>query len=127
MQLSGLVIERLNAAIVLFWWRPDGHGRGDDEPSSQYEPGVQAWQSVLPDSCWYLPASHLAHALCPGRGCLLPAEHCVGSVEPGAQDEPAGHSTQAVAPLADWYLPAVHESQLLWPVVTLKEAGLHVE
>ena len=32
----------------------------------------------------------------------------------------------AVAPLSDWYLPATHESQVLWPVVAVKEAGEHV-
>ena len=32
----------------------------------------------------------------------------------------------AVVPLADWYLPAAHESQLLWPVIAVKEAGLHI-
>ena len=35
-------------------------------------------------------------------------------------------SGHAVAPLADWYVPAAHASQLLWPLVAVKEAGLQV-
>ena len=35
MQSSSLVIERLSAVIVPFWWRPDGHGSGADAPSEQ--------------------------------------------------------------------------------------------
>ena len=45
-QSSSLVIERLSADMVPFWWRPDGHGRGEEEPSKQYEPDVQARHSV---------------------------------------------------------------------------------
>ena len=51
MQSSALVIDRLSAVIVPFWWRPDGHGSGDVEPSSQYEPGVQSTHLVAPGSC----------------------------------------------------------------------------
>ena len=35
MQSSSLVIEMFSAVIVLFWWRPDGHGSGADAPASQ--------------------------------------------------------------------------------------------
>ena len=34
-QSSSLVIDRLTAVIVPFWWRPDGHGSGADAPTSQ--------------------------------------------------------------------------------------------
>ena len=34
-QSPSLVIEMLSAAIVSFWWRPDGHGSGAVEPSLQ--------------------------------------------------------------------------------------------
>ena len=34
-QSSSLVIERLSDVIMLFWWRPDGHGSGADAPASQ--------------------------------------------------------------------------------------------
>ena len=34
-QSSSLVIDRLSAVIVPFWWRPDGHGSGADAPSLQ--------------------------------------------------------------------------------------------
>ena len=34
-QSSSLVIDRLSAVIVPFWWRPDGHGSGADAPASQ--------------------------------------------------------------------------------------------
>ena len=34
-QSSSLVIDRLSAVIVPFWWRPDGHGSGAAEPSLQ--------------------------------------------------------------------------------------------
>ena len=50
-QSSSLVIDMPIAVNVLFWWRPDGHGSGDVEPSSQYEPGVQSTQLVAPGSC----------------------------------------------------------------------------
>ena len=34
-QSSSLSMGRLSAAIVTFWWRPDGHGSGADAPTSQ--------------------------------------------------------------------------------------------
>ena len=34
-QSSFLVIDKLSAVIVPFWWRPDGHGSGADAPTSQ--------------------------------------------------------------------------------------------
>ena len=34
-QSSSLVIDRLSAVIVPFWWRPDGHGSAADAPSAQ--------------------------------------------------------------------------------------------
>ena len=34
-QSCSLVIERLSAVIVPFWWRPDGHGSAAAAPTSQ--------------------------------------------------------------------------------------------
>ena len=67
-QSSSLVIDRLSAVIVPFWWRPDGHGSAADAPSAQYEPAVQSKHAVLPLSFMNLPATHLAHEPCCGAG-----------------------------------------------------------
>ena len=61
-QSSSLVIDRLSAVIVPFWWRPDGHGSGAAAPSAQYEPRAQSSQVVLPYRSWYLPAVQSAHS-----------------------------------------------------------------
>ena len=76
-QSSSLVIERLSAAIVPFWWRPDGHGSGAEAPTAQYDPATQSKHAVAPGRCWYLPASHFAHEPCPMLGCIVPGEHSV--------------------------------------------------
>ena len=74
-QSSSLVIERLSAVIVPFWWRPDGHGSPAEAPSMQKAPGVQSKHEVLPPSPWYLPAPQLAHAPCLALGCTVPGLH----------------------------------------------------
>ena len=51
-QSSSLVIERLSAAIVPFWWRPDGHGSGAEAPTAQYEPTGQTSHAVCPLAPW---------------------------------------------------------------------------
>ena len=51
-QSSSLVIDRLSAVIVPFWWRPDGHGSGAEAPASQYEPAVHVRHAVAPGLCW---------------------------------------------------------------------------
>ena len=45
-QSFSLVIERLSAASVPFWWRPDGHGSAADAPSAQYEPATHSKHAV---------------------------------------------------------------------------------
>ena len=76
-QSSSLVIEMPSAVIVLFWWRPDGHGSAADDPASQYEPATHSKHAVSPGPCWYLPAAHLAHVPWLALGCTEPGEHSV--------------------------------------------------
>ena len=75
-----------------FWWRPDGHGSAADAPASQYEPATHSKHAVSPGSCWYLPATHLAHVPCSVKGCTVPGAHGVWLSEPVEHDEPAGHA-----------------------------------
>ena len=80
-QSSSLVIERLSAAIVPFWWRPDGHGSDAEAPAAQYEPAGQTSHAVCPLAPWKVPAgqSVVSDALrrqkpprLHGRGCEAP-------------------------------------------------------
>ena len=95
MQSSALVIDRLKAAIVLFWCRPDGHGSAADAPAAQYEPAVHVEHAVAPSSSWYLPTVHFTHEPCSACGCIVPGLHAVGSADPVEHDVPAGHVTQS--------------------------------
>ena len=98
-QSSSLVIDRLSAVIVPFWWRPDGHGSAADAPASQYEPATHSKHAVSPGPCWYLPASHLTHVRWFEAGCTVPGLHGVCSSEPVEHDEPAGQAVHwAAAP-----------------------------
>ena len=117
-QSSSLVIDRLSNVIVPFWWRPDGHGSGADDPSSQYEPATHSKHAVSPSPPWYLPASHLVHEGCLGAGCTVPGEHGVWLSEPVEHAEPAGHSEHwALLPRPRLLLklPAAHGSGALEP------------
>ena len=90
-------------------------------------PGAQSVGAVAPVA-HDEPGGQLVQSSCdvaPAVARKLPASHAVGALTPASQYEPAGQSLHAVAPPADWYLPATHESQLLWPLVAVKEAGLH--
>ena len=63
-QSSALVVEMLSAAIVLFWYRPEGHESAAEAPTWQYVPGVlHVRQAVLPGALWYRPASQESQAL----------------------------------------------------------------
>ena len=96
-QSSSLVIDRLSAVIVAFWWRPDGHGSAADAPASQYEPATHSKHAVSPGPCWYLPATHLAHVPCSVAGCTVPGLHAVGCAAPVEQNEPAGQPMHSSA------------------------------
>ena len=74
-QSSGVVIEMLCRASVVFWWRPDGQGSGEAAPRAQYEPAVQSSHVVLPGLSWYLPATQSAQSFWPAAGCTVPGLH----------------------------------------------------
>ena len=56
---------------------PASQRRAALAPSSQYEPEGQSMHNVLPSSPWYLPASHLAHALWPSLAVKVPGAQSV--------------------------------------------------
>ena len=87
-QSSSLVIDRLSAAIVMFWWRPDGHGSGAAEPSLQYDPALHVSHAVWPSLSWYLPAMQLSQVPLLALGCTVPGLHSTRSSEPVEQNDP---------------------------------------
>ena len=93
-QSSTLVIDRLSAVIVPFWWRPDGHGSAADAPASQYEPVTHTKHAVSPCPCWYLPATQAVQLSEPAAGATVPAGQGEGAVEPARHMLPAGQGWQ---------------------------------
>ena len=100
-QSSSLVMDRLSAAIVAFWKRPDGQGSALDAPSAQYEAGEHATHADWPLSIWKRPAGHGSQEPRPTSGCTVPGVHAVGSSDPVEQNEPVGHARQSSSLVMD--------------------------
>ena len=55
-----------------FWCLPEGHGKGDDAPSSQKLPASHCLHAVAPTPSWYSPAGQLGHTSWPGASAYVP-------------------------------------------------------
>ena len=103
--------------MVPFWWRPDGHGSGADDPFTQYDPEGHSTQSSS------LVIEMLSAAIVPFW--WRPDGHGSAADAPSAQYEPATHSKHAVSPEASWYLPAAHLAHEPCSVLGCTVPGLH--
>ena len=111
-QSSALVMDRLSAAIMAFWKRPDGQGSAADAPSAQYEAGEQATHAVWPLCTWKRPAGQREHRAAP-EAATVPGLHSTGAMEPTAHALPAGqtlapHCASELSPMAALKVPSGH-------------------
>ena len=81
---------------------------------------MHALQPVLPNSSWYVPASHGLHDSCSFRSLYVPGAQSVADPEPTGQNVPSKHTTHCstldmIAVPAGLCLPRGHGSAAAAP------------